>query len=68
MCTLIIIRPLNENTDTLTLGLVKFHSTINMSDKINRKDKLLSYIHIIISIRDKSRNVNDDDSGKFPVF
>lgn len=36
--------------DTSAPVLLKFHSTINMSAKVNMKDKLTSHIHITLGM------------------
>ena len=68
MRKLIAIRPtLKWRTDTSPV-LLKFHLTINISVKVNMKDKLTSYIHITFRMYDNNGIFNDDDINEFPVL
>lgn len=54
--------------DTSAFVLLKFHLTINISAKVNMKDKLTSHIHIILRMYDKNGIFNDSDINEFPVL
>lgn len=54
--------------DTSAPVLLKFHSAINMSAKVNMRDKLTSHIHITLRMYNESGILNDGDINEFPVL